>query len=85
MKKQYKLIALLTLTYHVVSYAQPNIEAPIDSLKNSTKTVLLFSSFVGRIRRFLMKKTQKDKKSGLFLSYVYTVYTYQKHGETLET
>ena len=32
-----------------------------------------------------MKKTQKDKKSGLFLSYVYTVYTYQKHGETLET
>ena len=34
---------------------------------------------------FLIKKTQKDKKSGLFLSYVYTVYTYQKHGETLKT
>ena len=28
--------------------------------------------------RFLVKKSQKDKKSGLYLSYFYTVYTYQK-------
>ena len=27
------------------------------------------------------KKTQKDKKSGLFLSYVYTVYKYQNTGK----
>ena len=31
--------------------------------------------------RFLVKKSQKDKKSGLYLSYFYTVYTYQKHGK----
>ena len=31
--------------------------------------------------RFFVKKSQKDKKSGLYLSYFYTVYTYQKHGK----
>jgi hypothetical protein len=31
--------------------------------------------------RFFVKKSQKDKKSGLYLSDFYTVYTYQKHGK----
>ena len=38
---------------------------PVLYVLNSTKTVLLFSSFVGRIRKFLIKKLKKDIKIGL--------------------
>ena len=35
---------------------------PVLYVLNSTKTVLLFSSFVGRIRRFLIKKLKKTSR-----------------------
>ena len=43
----------------------PQSPHPVLNVLNCTKTVLLFTSFVGRIRRFLIKKTQKNKQIGL--------------------
>ena len=48
---------------------------------SSNKGLITFQkqyTFVKRIMRFFVKKSQKDKKSGLYLSDFYTVYTYQK-------
>ena len=40
----------------------PQSPHPVLNVLNCTKTVLLFTSFVGRIRRFLIKKTQKKQQ-----------------------
>ena len=48
---------------------------------SSNKGLITFQkqyTFVKRIMRFFVKKSQKDKKSGLYLSDFYTLYTYQK-------
>ena len=51
---------------------------PVLYVLNSTKTVLLFPSFVGRIRRFLIKKSQKRHQDRSITQCMYTQSIYTK-------
>ena len=49
----------------------PQSPHPVLYVLNSTKTVLLFPSFVGRIRRFLIKKSQKRHQDRSITQWMY--------------